>query len=338
MIRISHWLPAIVLLILGCSSEGDKPDPNTGSVTLALQSNGVQLTHITYTITGVGFTRISDVNVEHSTTISALIGGLPVGSYQVELQATDAQDPTIACTGSGAFQIFAHETTSTRVNLYCSKESNTGSVAITGDVERCPTIRAISAEPAEANVGHTITLYANQDDAGVGLVYSWNSSGGSLSDAFSSHPTLTCTAPGPVSIRLALTSADGACSDIETVTVMCSYTSPDDPNPLTPGDDRAGYTACVSESCGPGSVCCPTIGVCAAKGDDCPSDVQTCDGPEDCPVPGEQCVVQLHGMNCGVPVPNWGILCHSNANCVPSANPPNPCSSVGQWGQCRVVH
>ena len=44
MIRISRWLPAMVARLLRCSSAGDSPDPSMGSVSLALQSNGVELT------------------------------------------------------------------------------------------------------------------------------------------------------------------------------------------------------------------------------------------------------------------------------------------------------
>ena len=336
MIHISRWLPALVMVLAGCSSAADAPDPNTGSVSLALESNGVTLDSITYTIKGRGFTRISVVNVEHSTTISALIGGLPVGSFTVTLKATDASDASTECTGSGKFEILARQTTSTSVNLYCRKSANTGSVAISGEVVRCPTIESVSAEPSETTVGSSIAVYATADDPQLHFGYAWTASSGSLAAADFWHPTLTCTVPGPVTLNLVVTLTDGACRDTASVTVHCTADSapPLGDDPDTVGDDRAGFTSCGSNSCGPGTGCCTDIVACGADNQQCesPFAFQTCDGPEDCPIPGQKCAIHPHFIACDVPSAYYGIFCHKDSDCISTPEYPNPCTD----GTCHV--
>lgn len=335
MNRIACWLPAVVL-VLGCSSASDREPEDTGSLNLSLETDGVTLNSVTYTITGVDFSRIAVVNVTHSTRISALIGGLPVGHFEVALSATDANDPAMKCSGSGAFDIVAHQTSTASVNLYCRRDSTTGSVAIHGTVVRCPTIDSLSSEPSETTVGGTIALAVQAEDPDDTFIYSWTASGGSLAGADTPQPELTCTSPGTVRLDLVVAGGGGLCTDSASATVYCTGSDPqmgqDDPS--TPGDDRAGYIVCGPETCAPGSICCPEDIGCAASPEACVAagapdylGYAACDGPEDCG-PTDQCAVSRHWVSCG-PASFYGIRCHKDSDCVSTPEIPNPCQPTG---------
>lgn len=336
MTRRVRWLPAVVSM-LGCGSASQGGVEDTGSLALALETSGVTLNSVTFTITGVDYSRTTVVNVTTSTRISSLVGGLPVGHFEVALSATDANDPTLQCTGAGVFEILAHQTTAASVNLYCRRAGNTGSVAIDGAVYRCPTIDSLSAEPSEARVGEAIYLSVVAEDPDSTFMYEWTASDGSLSGADTPHPTLTCTSAGPVSLELIVADAGGACADTATAVVYCTASDPptevqDDPS--TPGDDRVGYTACGAETCTPGSICCAgdigcarSVEACVAAGAPDYLDYQTCDGPEDCAAP-EQCAVSRHWVSCGTPS-FYGLRCHRDSDCVSTPESPNPCRPSG---------
>jgi len=337
MNRTAYWLPAVVLL-LGCGSAGDGEATDTGSINLALETNGVKLTHVTYTITGTDFSRTKDVDVTNSTRISALIGGLPVGHFDVALSATDESDPSTECEGSAEFDILPRQTSSAVVNLYCRKNSSTGSVAINGSVYRCPTIESLSAEPSEAVVGgDPITLSARAEDPDSTFVYAWTASGGSLDGASTPEPQLYCTSPGDVTVNLTVTGARGSCTDTAEATVYCSPSGPlEEPedDPSTPGDDRAGFIACGEQSCTPGYLCCghgvgcaASLQACIAAGAPDTIDYRSCDGPEDCAAP-ERCAVSRHWVSCGTPS-FYGVICHTDLDCVSTPDHPNPCQPTG---------
>ncbi|HKO46153.1 MAG TPA: PKD domain-containing protein [Polyangiaceae bacterium] len=325
MNRIPYSLAAVVFA-LGCSSAGAHKPEGAGAVNLALETNGVVVNSMTYKITGDHFTRTSVVNVTNSKRISALIGGLPPGYFEVSLSATDVSDETMRCNGFGAFTIFLNETVSLTVNLYCRRGSNFGSVAINGAFVRCPESPSISAEPSEAPVGETISLEANAEDTDSLFLYHWDATSGILSDADSRHATLICVEPGAVSVNLTVSSAEGSCGDTATGTVYCS--TEDDPN--TPGDDRVDYVSCFTQSCSPGFGCCGESGGCAASPEECGSSLgfRSCDGPEDCP-PGTLCANQRHYTSCGAANPVYGIACHKDSDCISTPESPNPCRPGG---------
>jgi hypothetical protein len=335
MNRISYWLPAVALLF-GCGSASDGQAEDTGSLNVALETNGVTLETVTYTITGLDFSRSGVFNLFNSTRISALVGGLPVGHFEIALSATDASDSTMKCSGSGAFDIVAHETSTASVNLYCRKGSTTGSVAIDGSVVRCPTIDSLSAEPSETIVGGTVALAVQVEDPDSTFLYSWTASGGNLSGDLTRQPELTCTEPGPLSVELVVTGGGGLCTDTASATIYCTpdpQTEPDD-DPSTPGDDRAGYLVCGAQTCPPGSVCCagdigcaPSLEACVAAGAPDYTGYRTCDGPEDC-APTEACAVSRHWVSCGSPS-FYGVLCHKDSDCVSTPESPNPCQPTG---------
>ncbi len=330
-----------VVAFAGCGSGGGgdaNEAENLGSISLALQSEGVTLNSVTYTITGVGFTKVGIVDITNTTTIALLIGGLPVGSFDITLSAVDENDPSDTCSGSGSFDIAAHQTTSTLVNLYCKAPPKTGSVEISGTVKRCPTLAEVSAEPAQAFVGHTITLVAHTDYPSPNEYsslygYLWTVSSGKLSGYNNSTAILTCTKPGTVRVTVDVSANDGACDDSSAFTVECAPTSPiipteDDPN--TPGDDNAGLTSCGNGSCGPTSGCCANGIGCAGGMEVCPGYYEACDGPEDCESPGERCFVENYSAKCELNATYSVVRCHTSADCVQGASSPNPCSASGR--------
>jgi len=196
-----------------------------GTVGLALTPvAGVTLNTFSYTIVGPGsFTRSGTVDVTHSTTLSTVVGGLPVGNgYTVTISATSTDAATL-CGGSAAFGVSAGTTSQVSVHLQCRQGDKTGSVFINGVLNACPSIDGIDASPAEALVGSPIALFGRASDADHApdsIAYRWTASSGNLSNGTTATPTFTCTAGGPVT--LTLTASDGDCSESLTTSVGCT--------------------------------------------------------------------------------------------------------------------
>jgi hypothetical protein len=220
--------------LLGCSSSsgdgaGEVDGEHVGSVGLALQvAPGLTLDRIDYTVIGpLAFTKTGSIDVSHSTTVSAVISGLPAGNgYSIALSGTST-DGSTSCAGSATFNIIAHQTTVTLLSLSCHQAATNGSVQINGTLNICPIADGISANPAQATVGSSIALSASAHDADNGpspLVYSWTASSGTLSDPASATPTFTCSAPGTVTLAVSVSDGDLAagCADTTTATVSCT--------------------------------------------------------------------------------------------------------------------
>jgi len=336
MNRIAYWLP-VAAAMLACSSADRGVAEDSGSLQLALETNGVTLSSVTLTITGDDFSRTTELDLTKSTRISALIGGLPVGHFEITLSATDADDPAMKCSGEGAFDIVAGQTASSTVDLYCRREGTTGGVAVNGSVHHCPRIDSLSAEPSEAMLGEVISLSVTADDPDSSFFYEWSANKGSLSGADTPNLELTCTSAGPVDVQVLVVDADGVCMDTATAVVHCTrYIPPteEQDDPSTPGDDRAGYIACGYDTCTPGLLCCPGDIGCAANQGECiekgapdGTDYASCDGPEDCPS-DEVCAVSRHWVGCG-PATFYGVICHQDSDCVSTPEVPNPCQPSG---------
>jgi uncharacterized protein YjiK len=218
-------------LTLGCSSD---PGPasgaegrgeNAGSVGLSLVlASGRAVSSVSYTITGPGgFARSGTIDTTKSSAISATIAGLPAGNgFAITLDATTT-DGEAHCAGSGTFNVTAHTTTAVSLRLACHEPARSGSVALQGTLNICPLVDGITASPAEVVVGSSIALVANAHDSDAGpsaISYAWLASGGSLSATNVQNPTLTCSAPGQVT--LTVTASDGDCGDTYTATVTCT--------------------------------------------------------------------------------------------------------------------
>jgi len=198
---------------------------SVGAVGLALTPiAGLTLNAFTYTILGPSaFTRSGTVDISHSTTLSAVVGALPVGSgYTVTVGATST-DGTTTCGGSAAFSVTASTTSQVLVHLQCRQGAKTGSVLVNGVLNACPIIEGIDASPAEVLLGSPIALSAivrDLDSAPTPIAYQWSASSGNVSNGATATPTFTCTAAGPVTLTLAVT--DGDCSDSLITTVSCT--------------------------------------------------------------------------------------------------------------------
>lgn len=239
MIRISNGSRCAALLasmglttglsVFGCSGADSHSTPvadneQVGSVGLALQTGGVTLNSVSYTVIGNGFSRSGTINVSNSSQISTVIGGIPAGNgYSITLTANDASNSAVSCTGSASFNITPGATTAAQVRLQCKGPSKTGSVMVNGTINVCPVIDSLSVDPAETTVGNSVNLIASGSDADAlpsALRYSWTSSGGTLSGANSPNALLRCTAVGPLIVTLTVT--DGDCADTLNQTVTCS--------------------------------------------------------------------------------------------------------------------
>ncbi|HMJ09929.1 MAG TPA: hypothetical protein VK524_00920 [Polyangiaceae bacterium] len=245
---------ATSLVACGNSDEGGASPVRqeaAGTINLALQlANGSTVNSASYTITGPnGFSKSDSVNVSASNQLAAVIAGLPAGTgYSITISAS-ATNGSATCTGSATFNVQARRTVTVTVPMTCREAPRTGSVLVNGVLNFCPTIDGIGANPAEVQVGGTVALSAlahDSDAAPSPLSYAWTASAGTLSSATAQNPTLTCNAPGSVTVGLTIGDGDPACPDTQTLRVTCSD------RPKTPGTYVAGdfhnHTTCSDGS------------------------------------------------------------------------------------------
>ena len=223
---------------LSCSSVGNtSSEPSdsvnnagdTGTVGLELQVGpGLTVNTVAYTITGpAGFSQTGSIDVSHSTTLVATIGGLPAGTgYGISLSAT-ATDGATTCAGSATFNVAAHATTAVSVSLDCHQPPGTGSVLVNGQLNVCPVVDGVSAIPSQVSVGNSIALSGSAHDADGApspLVYAWSATSGTFSSASAQNPTFTCTVPGTSTITLTVSDGDttAGCAGTLSTPVTCS--------------------------------------------------------------------------------------------------------------------
>jgi hypothetical protein len=224
---------AMALALASCSHGTSGGDGDLAAIGVAITlAPGETVTSVQYVMTGPGgFHRNGTIAVGNSTTLSAVIGGIPAGAgYSITLTATTT-DGTTTCSGSATFDVVAHRTTAVSVHLTCHGDSRTGSVLVNGTLNICPTIGGITATPAEVIVGNTIALAASASDPDNGpspLSYHWTVSSGSLDDPSAASPTFTCLYPGTVTITAAVSDGDPApdCADSTSVQVNCTAAGP----------------------------------------------------------------------------------------------------------------
>jgi hypothetical protein len=215
---------------------------SAGSIRLALLlANGGTVNSASYTITGPnGFVKSGVIDVSQSNQLTAIVAGLPAGSgYSITVSATTT-DAKTTCSGSATFAVQPSQTASITVPIVCREAPRTGSVMVSGALNLCPVIDGLGASPAEVNVGGTIALSALAHDSDAGpsaLSYAWTASAGTLSDPTAKNPTLSCSAPGPITVTLTVSDGDPAatCADTETAEVVCS-TAPKAPGTYLAGD------------------------------------------------------------------------------------------------------
>ena len=216
---------AATLSLAGCNAPADGtttngPATEAGSIALTL-APGVTIGTFTYSLTGPS-SRTGSINVASSTTLTTLIGGVPVGvGYSISITGT-ATDGTTTCAGTSApFAVVAKATTAVSVAVSCNQAHTTGSIFVTGTINVCAQVAGVSAGPPVGNVISFTSTAADPDNGPSPITYHWTTTSGTLSDASAQNPTLTCTAPGPVTLTLTVTDGDPACSDAFNVTASC---------------------------------------------------------------------------------------------------------------------
>ena len=225
-------LSSAAFVVGGCTSE-HAPSTNggntsLGSIKLALVTSGVTFETIAYTISGPnGFSKTGAIDVASSATLSAVIGGLPAGNgYTITLSATGT-DATTICSGSAMFNVMAGATTAVDVGLDCHQPAKTGSLSVTGTINVCPTLQALSATPAEVAVGSSLSLAAvavDPDNGPSALTYTWSTNRGSLTGATTVAPRFECTSTGAATVSVVVSDGDPStgCAAMGSVTVTCS--------------------------------------------------------------------------------------------------------------------
>ena len=200
-----------------------------GSLSASLTlSPTASLNTANYAISGPNaFKSAGSIDVSHSQTISATIGGIPAGDgYNVSITGT-ATDGVTTCSGSATFSITPKATTILSIKIQCREPARTGGVQINGTVNVCPVVDAVGANPGEVMVGFASAISSaahDSDGKPAALTYSWVASSGMLAGATTPNPTLNCTTVG--ASTLTLTVSDGDCTDSGAVTVICSQGPP----------------------------------------------------------------------------------------------------------------
>jgi hypothetical protein len=205
-------------LVAGCSGaapgSGGTTAEAAGDLQLGLQlAAGTTLSSASYVITGPNaFVKSSSIDISNSTTLSAVIGGLPAGTgYSINIAATSTSGAT-NCAGAASFSVIAGGTTTVTVNLTCHEVPNTGSVSVNGVINVCPTIDSVSSAPPVGNVIAISSSASDTDNGPQALSYHWTTTSGTLSSASAQNPTLTCTAPGAAALTLTVSDGDPACN------------------------------------------------------------------------------------------------------------------------------
>jgi hypothetical protein len=211
--------------LAGC---GASHTDSVGEAQLAVVlQGGAAVSTVSYTVSGPGLSKTGTIDVSHSSTISAVLSGLPAGGPDtVALQATSV-DNSLSCSGTSApFMVTAHQTTPVTVMMECHEASHTGSVLVNGAINICPVADGVSANPADIAVGFPVALSAAAHDSDGGpspLSYQWSAPSGSFSNPTSASPTFVCNQPGPVTVTVTVSDGDTSpgCAGTAIATITC---------------------------------------------------------------------------------------------------------------------
>ena len=140
LLVVVRWLLLATATALGCAvgcSDGTAPHENTptspsangkgeGSLAFALTTPGnIRFDKFDYVIVGPHFARAKSIDVSNSTSISAIIDTIPVGSgYTLTLSAASLPPDEVVCSGSAPFAITAGEVSSVPVAVQCHERAS----------------------------------------------------------------------------------------------------------------------------------------------------------------------------------------------------------------------
>jgi hypothetical protein len=218
------------LLLVGAASMGcgGPSTENLGEARLAVVvQGGAVINTVTYTLSGLGVSRMGTIDVSHSSTISAVIGGVPAGGPDTVMLTATSADGMLNCGGTSApFSVTAHQTAMVAVALDCHETPHFGSVQVNGAINVCPVADGVSANPADVAVGFPVSLAVaahDTDSAPSPLSYHWSAPSGAFSDPTSATPTFTCNMPGPVTLTVSVSDGDATpgCPDSQSLVITC---------------------------------------------------------------------------------------------------------------------
>ena len=243
---------------VGCSSSGtpstggapasnpavrgaSQGDDTTGKVGMQLTlPGGEQVNSVSWIVTGPNgastVVQTGMVDLQNSTTIAFLVGGIPPGvGYVISLSGMSA-DGMATCVGSAQFTVMSQMTVNVSVALQCNAPvSEAGSAQINGTTYNCASVSSISANPAEVTIGSTaaVTGSANGPNVG-GLTYAWSATSGSFDTPNAASANYRCATAGTVSLTLTVGDGPvvdgGACNaalSTGTIQVQCDATITD---------------------------------------------------------------------------------------------------------------
>ena len=204
-----------------------------GTVSIALMSGaGIAFSSVQYALVEPsGATeRSGQVDVSQSRAIATVIAGVrPEQNLTVRLDA-QSTDGRTKCSGtSSPFPVTADHTTSVTVRLSCPAQAQSGTVAVNGTVNLCPSLDSALANPSEANVGASISLVASASDPDNGpssLTYAWSATGsaGVVTASSLASTSFVCAKSGPATVTLTVSDGDAKCDATTTFSIMCDAT------------------------------------------------------------------------------------------------------------------
>jgi len=230
-IALSLVLAGAAAAVAGCTSTPPSSGTSTtsagnaGSIGLVLSLAPTEtLASASYTISNPDlFSASGTIDVSHSSTLSAVIGGIPAATgYTIAITATST-DGSTSCAGSAGFAVTAGATSAVTVHLTCHQGGKTGSVSVNGTLNICPVADGLTASPADIAVGFPVALAVTAHDPDGGpspLSYAWTASSGTFSAPTSATPSFTCSAPGPVTVTATVSDGDTSAGCAATISAV----------------------------------------------------------------------------------------------------------------------
>ena len=129
--KMKMLLAGLLMGVASITSCGGTNTESIGEAQLAIVlQGGIVVNTVSYTVMGAGLNKMGTIDVSHSSTISAVLSGLPAaGPDTIALSATSI-DSTVTCSGTSApFFVTAHQTAVVSVVLDCHQAAHSGSDA-----------------------------------------------------------------------------------------------------------------------------------------------------------------------------------------------------------------
>ena len=205
---------------------GEEPQGGVGSARLNLAlPDGSEILSVSWVLTGGALSepRIGAIDVaDADDTITAFIGGIPVGSgYNIGVSGLTSDGVT--CAADANFDIpSAGATVAVSLTLNCGAgdSRDDGDLVLDVQINACPTVDVL-VSPMDVSVGNTMDLDADAEDVnGDTLTYQWSATAGTIDTPDDHHAHYTCTLAGPVTLTLEVDDGND-CDVIRQIDVTC---------------------------------------------------------------------------------------------------------------------